>query len=86
MTQSGWKSNSSPGGGGFNEIRFEDKKGEEEVYFQAEKDNTILVKNDRNELVQNDESVRIDGFDKHSVGKDLDELVEHDMGRFILLD
>lgn len=76
MTQSGWKSNSSPGGGGFNEIRFEDKKGEEEVYLQAEKDNTILVKNDRNELVQNDESVRIDGFDKHSVGKDLDELVE----------
>ncbi len=75
-TQSGWKSNSSLGGGGFNELRFEDKKGEEEVYFQAEKDNTILVKHDRNELVQNDENVRIDMFATHSVGKDLDELVE----------
>ncbi|MEM6677756.1 MAG: type VI secretion system tip protein TssI/VgrG [Pseudomonadota bacterium] len=72
-TQSGWKTDSSLGGGGFNELRFEDLKGEEEVYLQAEKDNTILVKNDRNELVQHDESVRIDNMAKHSVGVNLDE-------------
>src|SRR6185503_1113157 len=30
-TQSGWKSSSSPSTGGYNELRFEDKKGQEHV-------------------------------------------------------
>lgn len=47
QTKSTVKSNSSKGGGGYNEFRFEDKKGEEEVYLQAEKDLTVLVKNQR---------------------------------------
>ncbi len=46
MTQTGIRTNSSKGGGGFNELRFEDKKGAEEVHFQAEKDYTQVVKND----------------------------------------
>jgi type VI secretion system secreted protein VgrG len=43
-TQSGFKSRSSKGGGAanFNEIRFEDKKGSEELYIHAEKDKTII--------------------------------------------
>ena len=45
MTQSGVKTNSSKGGGGFNELMMEDKKGEELVRFQAEKDYTQIVKN-----------------------------------------
>jgi type VI secretion system secreted protein VgrG len=45
MTQTGIKTNSSKGGGGFNELRFEDKKDSEEVYFQAEKDYNQVVKN-----------------------------------------
>jgi type VI secretion system secreted protein VgrG len=40
------KSNSTKGGGGFNEIRFEDKKGEEEIFIQAEKDQNRVVKHD----------------------------------------
>jgi type VI secretion system secreted protein VgrG len=72
-TQSGWKSNSSPGGGGWNELRFEDKAGAEEVYFQAQKDHTLLIKNDRAKLVQHDQRDRIDNNAKHSVGVDLDE-------------
>lgn len=44
-TQSGVKTNSSKGGGGFNELMFEDKKGEELVRFQAEKDYEQIVKN-----------------------------------------
>ena len=35
-TRSTIKTNSSKGGSGFNELRFEDKAGEEEVYFHAE--------------------------------------------------
>ncbi|KYF94236.1 type IV secretion protein Rhs [Sorangium cellulosum] len=45
-TRSTWKSNSSRGGGGFNEIMFEDLKGKELVYVQAQKDLRKLVKND----------------------------------------
>ncbi len=38
---------SSKGGGGNNEIRFEDKKDSEEVYVHAQKDMTIKAENDR---------------------------------------
>ncbi len=43
-TQSGWKSNSSPGGGGYNQFRFEDAAGSEEINLHAQKDwnNTVL--------------------------------------------
>ena len=44
-TKSTVKTNSSLGGGGFNELRFEDKKDSEEVYFQAERDFNRVVKN-----------------------------------------
>ena len=57
-TQSGIKSRSSLGGGppNFNEFRFEDKKGSEEVYLHAEKDWTIMVENDKNQTVCHDET------------------------------
>ena len=48
------KSNSSKGGGGFNEIRFEDKKGEEQIFIHAEKNVDIRVKNDRFETIEHD--------------------------------
>ncbi|MBL9081762.1 MAG: type VI secretion system tip protein VgrG [Planctomycetales bacterium] len=46
-TQSGIKSRSSKEGSGenFNELRFEDKKGEEQVYFHAEKNFDRVVEN-----------------------------------------
>lgn len=61
-TQSGWKSRSSTGGGSsdFNELRFEDKKGQEEVYFHAEKDFTRVV--------ENNDSLKV-GVDKKAPGK-----------------
>ena len=78
-TKSTIKSNSSIGGGGFNELRFEDKKGEEELYIQAEKDENHLVKNDRSRTVGNDEIVEIGRNKDHVVvGKHLmqaDEMI-----------
>ena len=53
-TISGFKSNSSKGGGGFNEWRFEDKKGDEQIFVHAEKNMDIRVKNDRFETIGND--------------------------------
>ncbi|RUV19255.1 MULTISPECIES: type VI secretion system Vgr family protein [unclassified Mesorhizobium] len=72
-TQSGWKSDSSLGGGGYNELMFEDKAGSELVNFQAQKDHHLLIKHDRTKLVQHDQSDRIDHDAKHSVGHNLDE-------------
>lgn len=56
QTKSTLKSNSSKGGAGFNEIRFEDKKDSEEVYLHAQKDHNIVVENDRTKDVKNKET------------------------------
>jgi len=52
-TQSGIKTRSTPGGGpdNFNELRFEDQKGSEEVYLQAEKNWNVLVKSRKGQTV-----------------------------------
>ena len=54
QTKSATKSLSSKGGGGFNEIRFDDRKGSEQVFLHAEKDIDIRVKNDRREWIGRD--------------------------------
>jgi type VI secretion system secreted protein VgrG len=53
-TMSTLKSNSSKGGQGFNEIRFEDKKGDEQIFVHAEKNEDIRVKNDAKEWIGQD--------------------------------
>jgi type VI secretion system secreted protein VgrG len=62
-TQSGIKSRSTPKGtaSNFNEIRFEDKKGSEQLYFHAEKDQSIVVEASRSVSVGGDESITISG-------------------------
>ena len=52
-TQTGIKTRSSKGGGSanFNEIRFEDKKGEEELYVHAERNLTGEVEKDESRTV-----------------------------------
>src|SRR2546430_4030361 len=71
-TQSGLKSRSSKQGTSenFNEIRFEDKKGEEELYIHAEKNKKVVVENDRFEEVGHDESIKIKHDRGESVGND----------------
>lgn len=60
-TQSGLKTRSSPNGtaDNFNELRFEDKKGSEDIVFQAEKDFHRIVKNDDNLQVNHDRTLTI---------------------------
>jgi type VI secretion system secreted protein VgrG len=48
-TVSTWKSDSTPRSDGFNEIKFDDDKGNELVYIQAERDLRKLVKADETE-------------------------------------
>ena len=75
-TKTTFKSNSSPGGGGFNEWRFEDKAGEEEIFIHAQKDMNSVILNDKTESVGvnrsrevgNNESVIVGNERQHDVG------------------
>jgi type VI secretion system secreted protein VgrG len=60
QTKSTIKSNSSKGGGGFNEFRFEDKKDSEEIFLQAQKDLNITVLNNRAGTITQDDSLIVD--------------------------
>ena len=65
-------------GSGFNELRFEDEQGQQEVYIHAEKDknvhikhnNSIYVGNDRREKVGHDEHIEIGHDHSKRVGND----------------
>ncbi|MGK9166737.1 type VI secretion system tip protein VgrG [Inquilinus limosus] len=46
-TRTSFKSSSSPGGAGFNELSFEDKAGAEEVFLHAQKDASEMVNNNK---------------------------------------
>jgi type VI secretion system secreted protein VgrG len=76
-TQSGVKSRSSKNGGSdnFNEIRFEDKKGSEEIHVQAEKDLTMLIKNDWTTQVNHDYKENIDNLQRTEAKKSIEIIV-----------
>jgi type VI secretion system secreted protein VgrG len=77
-TKSTIKSNTSPGGGGYNELRFEDKKGTEEVFLHAQKDWTIGVENDKNQKVGHDETLEVGNDRTKTVKNDQTATIEHD--------
>jgi type VI secretion system secreted protein VgrG len=60
-TRSHIKTNSTPGGDGYNAIRFEDKAGSEQVYVHAQKNLDQRVRNDSLERVGNNRHMRV-GF------------------------
>lgn len=74
-TKTSIRSNSSPGGGGFNEIRFEDAAGSEEVFLHAQKDWNIVVLNDRTQNIGHDHA--------HQVGHDETMEVKNDRKRTV---
>jgi type VI secretion system secreted protein VgrG len=60
-TKTVWRTNTSPTNGGFNELSFEDKRGSELLYVQAERDMKELIKNDR--------LTHVHKLDTHTVGE-----------------
>ncbi len=58
-TQSTIKTNTTPKGGGFNEIRFEDKKNKEEIFIHAQKDLKVKVLQDVFRETLRDEKITI---------------------------
>jgi type VI secretion system secreted protein VgrG len=59
QTKSTVKSYSSKGGGGFNEIRLEDKKGSEQIFIHSQKDIDIRIENDRKEWIGEDRHLMV---------------------------
>ncbi len=84
-TQSGIKTRSTKGGSpqNYNELRFEDKKGSEQIYIHAEKDldtqvendETLTVDNDRTKLVKHDENSNINNDRNKTVDNNQTETI-----------
>jgi type VI secretion system secreted protein VgrG len=81
-TQSGIKSRSSKGGtaNNFNELRFEDKKGSEELHLQAEKDMSTLVKHDQSLHVGVNRKIEVGHNEDNTVANDRTLTVGSDKG------
>jgi type VI secretion system secreted protein VgrG len=77
-TQSGIKTRSSLHGtpDNFNEIRFEDKKGSEELCVHAEKDMSTTVEHDDTQTVQNNRAIKVDGTHNETITKDTNITIE----------
>ena len=78
-TQSGFLTRSSMGATwqNANALRFEDKKGEEQVWLHAEKNQDIEVENDETHWVGHDRSKTIDHDETVHVKRDRTETVDH---------
>ncbi|MFN2531633.1 MAG: type VI secretion system Vgr family protein [Pyrinomonadaceae bacterium] len=78
-----FKSNSSKGGGGFNEIRIEDSKGKEQIFVHGQRDQDIRIEHDQMEwignnshlIVQKDQVESIQGDNHQTVAGDHSESV-----------
>ena len=79
-TKSTIKTRSSKGEGvqGFNEIRFEDKKGEEQVFIHGEKDLDVRIKNDRREWIGRDRHLVVKRDKREEIDRDEQNLVKRD--------
>jgi type VI secretion system secreted protein VgrG len=71
---SGWKSNSYPGGGGYNEISFDDTKGNEKVTIHGQYDMNTTVEHDMSDTVHNNRTITVDGT--HTEKIKLDTTIE----------
>ena len=77
-TMSGVKSRSSKGGDGFNEIRFEDKKDEEQIFIHGQKNQDINIKNDCFETIGNDKHLVVENNHNEEVKADHVEKIGKD--------
>ena len=72
----GWKSNSSPGGGGYNEISFDDTKGKEMVTVHAQYDMGTTVEHDDTQTIHHNRTIKVDGTHNETITKDTNITIE----------
>lgn len=75
-TKSTLKTNSSKGGNGFNELRFEDRAGNEEIFLHGQKDLQIRIRNDSIASIERDSHETIAESRYLQVGKDRHQQVD----------
>jgi type VI secretion system secreted protein VgrG len=85
-TKSTIKSDSSPGGGGFNELRFEDAKGAEEIYVHAQLDMNTDVLRDATRDVGRDDHLTVANNQTEDVGVDRAATVGNNETMFVGVD
>lgn len=78
-TQSGIKTHSTKGGSAanYNELRFEDKKGSEQIYIHAEKNMDTMVENDESLTVDNDRTKIIGRNENSTIENDRNKVVNN---------
>ncbi|WP_053177860.1 type VI secretion system tip protein VgrG [Pseudomonas kilonensis] len=69
-TRSVLRSQSSPGGAGYNELRIEDRKGAEEIYLRAQRNWTQHVLHDQRVQVDHERSIVVAGTARHELKAD----------------
>jgi len=74
-----FKSNSTPGGNGFNEIRIEDKKGKEQIFVHGERNQDIRIKANQYEAIGNESHLIIEKDQLEKVKKDKHQHVIGDL-------
>lgn len=57
-------------GEGFNELRFEDENGKQEIYIHAQRNKLIQINNDKTQCIEHDESHSVMNNRSHYVGND----------------
>lgn len=77
-TVSTWKSDSTKGSNGYNEIKYEDKKHRELFFEHAQKDRASVVRNDEVAFVGRDRTRMVEHDELLSVRHDRIRVVQHD--------
>lgn len=67
----------------FNELRFEDKKGDEQIFMNAERDMDLRVEHDSREYVGNDRSLIVKGDQKEKIEGEQDIQVGNDQNESV---
>ncbi|MBI5590676.1 MAG: type VI secretion system tip protein VgrG [Deltaproteobacteria bacterium] len=65
---SGWKSNSTPGGGGYNEISLNDTRGNEKITIHGQNDMDTVIEHDQALKVKNNRTSTVDVNDTETTG------------------
>jgi len=79
QTKSTWKSLTSKGGGGFNEIRFEDAAGSEQIFIQGNKNLDIRIKNDEYKTIENNLHLTVNKDRYEHIKNDHHTTIDNDM-------
>ena len=67
---SGIKSNSTKGGGGYNEMSMDDTKGKEKITIHAQYDMNTTVEHDDSRTIHNNCTIAVDGTHTETIKKD----------------